>query len=697
MSHYENTDKEPTVQEEREQYGTDKPKAKDTARLIWASKPRKEPSAKDLEFQTAEEVYPNIADKETHKLSAYTETAKDISKQPNRLIWGDNLLVMQALLAQGYEGQIDLIYIDPPFNTGENFNFQSEVKIGDETYEKELPVNERLAYSDTWSRGVDSFLDMLYPRLQLMKKLLSDNGTIYIHLGPNISHYVKIIADEIFGVANFRNEIIWKRSNPHGHLDKKFAQIHDVILMYGRAENPIFNVLYTDSDPDYIENFFKQSDERGRYRLVTLTASGSGSARKFIDEIISPPAGCHWRWSQERIDKALDDGIIVISKNKSVHYKQYLEDTKGTPLQSLWTDKEVTNVQASSKERVNYPTQKPESLIERIIKSSSDSGNLVGDFFCGSGTTAAVAERLGRRWVTSDISKTAIQVARGRLVNQNAQPFIIENLGNYQRQLIYAKEVKLKEMYSIVLKLYGARPREDWQGFGISKEDDNKTLVFVCEPDRPMSGKKALELAKFARTADGKGYKKLVILAWDYELDFDDIFKRMMAGKKDVVDVDPRVIPSDVYKYLRTSKSGDQDNEEKNIGLHKPVTFYQKPYMRLGEPEVTSRASDSFGVKVKIDQYVILDIPIRDESKRAEVESVLHKNFAYLIDYWSVDWDYDGEVFRSKWQAIRDRKSGKPVPIVAEATLSKGRKYKIAIRVVDVFGNDASVTKEIKL
>ena len=159
MTEYETSKEKPmTVQEERAEYGKEKPKAKDTARLIWASKPKKEPNAKDLEFQTAEEVYPNVADIKDKKLSRFWTETKDISDDPNRLIWGDNLLVMQALLAQGYEGQIDLIYIDPPFNTGQNFNFAGEVKIGDVVYEKELPVNERLAYTDTWERGVDSFL-----------------------------------------------------------------------------------------------------------------------------------------------------------------------------------------------------------------------------------------------------------------------------------------------------------------------------------------------------------------------------------------------------------------------------------------------------------------------------------------------------------------------------------------------------------
>src|SRR3989338_5494046 len=198
-------------QEEREKYGEEKPKAKDTARLIWASKPKKEPNSKDLDFQTAEEVYPNIAEEDNKRLINFVADKKEIPEQPNRLIWGDNILVMQALLSQGYEGQIDLVYIDPPFNTGENFNFPNEIKVGDNTLEKEMPISERLAYSDTWARGLDSFLDMLYPRLQLMKRLLSNKGSIFVHCDANASHYIKLLLDEIFGKDNFRNEIIVRR------------------------------------------------------------------------------------------------------------------------------------------------------------------------------------------------------------------------------------------------------------------------------------------------------------------------------------------------------------------------------------------------------------------------------------------------------------------------------------------------------
>ena len=659
-------------QEERVRYGEEKPKAKDTARLIWASKPKKEPNSKDLDFQTAEEVYPNIAEEDNKRLINFVADKKEIPEQPNRLIWGDNILVMQALLSQGYEGQIDLVYIDPPFNTGENFNFPNEIKVGDNTLEKEMPISERLAYSDTWARGLDSFLDMLYPRLQLMKRLLSNKGSIFVHCDANASHYIKLLLDEIFGKDNFRNEIIVRRIRKNVREKEKVPRLNvgtDSIFFYSKSSKHLITPpLKEDKRPD---------------RWHSFEAAGVRTGMDYSLFGHKPRPGNHWRWSKKRADDAIKQRIL--RPNPQTGKPEYFIPASTHVLRdSLWDDITAYSF------KYGYPTEKNEELLKLIIEATTSQNDLVADFFCGSGTTIAVAEQVGRRWITSDLSKTSIQVTRGRLVNQDSKSFLIQNLGNYQRQLIYAKEVNLKQMYDIVLKLYGATPRNDWQGFGISKED-NKTLVFVCEPDRPMTGKKAFELAKQTKTADGKGYKKLVILAWDYEYTFDDSFNRLEKNAKGKLsDVEFKIIPSDVYKFLRSTKVGDQE-------LANKIIFYQKPYIRLSEPQIISRKDGEISVKIRIEQYVVMDIPVKDESKRPEIEKLLHKNFANLIDYWTVDWDYDGNVFKSKWQAIRDRKSSEPVPTIADATLKKGKKYIIAVRVVDVFGNDASMTKEIDL
>ena len=465
---------EEAVIAERKRLGSEKRRQKDTARLVWSSKPRKEPSAKDLTFQTAEIVFPNKA---TGPLSSYLGKEKlDIQTKPNRMIWGDNLLIMQALLSQGYEGQIDLIYIDPPFNTGENFNFPNDVRIGNKQFERELPMSERLAYTDTWDRGLDSFLDMLYPRLLLMKRLLTSTGSIFVHLDSNTAHYVKVLLDEIFGKdKNFRNEIVWFYPDSPGRSIRDFPSKHDSVFRYVKDEN---NWTFNDMD----------------VRVPILEES------------------------KERYKTPRTLGGRIYTGGVSAEIGKIPEDVWRMPV-----------VKQNSGQALGYPTQKPETLIERIILSSSNLGDMVADFFCGSGTTASVAEKFGRKWITTDISKTAIQVTRSRLVSQGANSFLIENLGNYQRQLIYLHEVKLREIYSIILKLYGASPREDKQGMGISNTDRN-TLVYVCEPDRPMTARKAVELSKDASALDGRGYKNLVILAWDYDYNYDEDLKKFSSS-----------------------------------------------------------------------------------------------------------------------------------------------------------------------
>ena len=663
----DNEDFEETVLQERTRLGNERRKQKDTARLVWASKPRKEPSAKDLTFQTAEVVYPNSA---TGALGSFLENEKQsIPDAPNRMIWGDNLLIMQALLSQGYEGQFDLIYIDPPFNTGENFNFPNDVRIGNKEFEMELPISERLAYTDTWERGLDSFLDMLYPRLQLMKRLLSNKGAIYVHCDQNASHYIKIIMDEIFGKDNFRNEIIVRRIHKNIRERERVPSLNvavDYILFYAKSSEHL------------IEPAIKEVKKPDRWHSFEAPGIRKGMDYELFG--YRPNPGNHWRWTRDRAEAAIAEGNL--RPNPSTGKPEYFIPSSDYALRdSLWDD--ITAYSFTQ----GYPTEKKEELLELIIKSSSSESSLVADFFCGSGTTAAVAERLKRRWITTDLSKTAIQVTRSRLVNQRANPFIIDNLGNYQRQLIYLHEVKLREMYNIILNLYGATLRDDRPGMGISNTDRN-TLVYVCEPDRPMTARKAVELSKDALALDGRGYRNLVILAWDYDYNYDEDLRKLSSSVN--AKIDSKIIPSDVYKYLRSTKVGDPSLTDR-------ITFYQKPYVKVSEPEVIAQSGDEAVVKISIDQYVVMDNPIRDEEKKKEAEELLRQNYAYLIDFWSVDWDYDSITFKSMWQAIRNRKSKDPVITTADFRVKRGREYNIAIRVVDVFGNDASASKKINV
>lgn len=645
-----------------------KRRKKDSARLVWDSKPRRAPNPKDIEFQTAEIVIPNPhRDQATLPMFMQDLARREIDKSKmNRLIWGDNLLAMQALLAQGYEGKINLIYIDPPFWTGENY--YANFTIEGEQITKEPSVIERLAYKDIWAGGIDSFLDMLYPRLQLMKRLLAENGSIYVHCDWHVGHYIKIIMDEIFGRENFRNEIIWHYQTYQGQVKNFYPRKHDTIFFYTKGDNWVFNLLYDDNYEDTI-NYKRWKDY-----IVDGNKIKGGNYPKTDSRFMA----YYNKWVKEHGREPRHDDVIL--------------EIQGFVVDTVWKFKAVD---PKSEKRLGFPTQKPEALLERIIKASSNEGDLVADFFCGSGTTLAVAERLGRRWIGVDFSKVAIQVARNRLVNMDAKPFLVENIGNYQRHMIYLYGGRIYEMQRIVLKLYDAMPRKDYPDMGIRKAEDGVTeLIWVSYPDRPVTAKKVEELAKLAERLDGRGYKRLVILGWDYEYNFDQLWetrKRAMPNLK--VRVVPKNIPPEVYDYLKKAKK-EGDTEP----LKGKIFFHEKPYLKLMKPIIEKHSSEKARVTVGIERYVLFDIPVEKEKDRLKVLEIAKNNFAALIDYWSVDWDYDGFTFKSTWQAFRGfGKRAKTVPTKTTNDLETGKEYTIAIRVVDIFGNDATATLKVDL
>ena len=669
---------------------------KDSARLVWDTKPKRAPNPRDIEFQTAEIVIPN-PHRDQPTLSSFVRglSTADIDRaRMNRLIWGDNLLAMQALLASGYEGEIALIYIDPPFWTGENY--YNSVMVGTKEVTTSPSIIERLAYKDIWEGGIDSYLDMLYPRLQLMKRLLSENGVLFVHNDWHMGHYIKVACDEVFGRNNFRSEIVWQRIT--GHSDaKRFGMVHDTIFEYSKSDEYTYVPQPRKRKEEYIESHFR-GDPNGRlYRLDNATAPAHGAIGKpmrFGDRVLSPPKGTMWRWTQDKIDQLMAQGRIVFTSKGTPAVKWYLDEKPPPPAHSLWTDIPPVNPQA--KERIDFPTQKPEELMERIINSSSSDGDLVADFFCGSGTTLAVAERLGRRWIGCDFTKFAIQMIRNRLVGMDAHPFLLENIGNYQRHMAYLAGARIYEMQHIVLKLYGATPREDLPELGTRKGDDGVTeLVYVGYPDRAVTSKKVEELAKQAETLDGTGYNRLVVLGWDYEYNYEELLadrRRTPLLRKSKVEILNRTIPPEVYEYLRTHSSSD--DVESFSGK---VRFHDKPYLKLARP-IRERSQGNAKVTVGIERYVIFDLPIEDDKQKNEVREIAKKSFAALLDYWAVDWDYEPPTFRSTWQAFRGfGKNMKQVPISVTHELPTGKKYLIAVRASDVFGSDATATCSVDL
>ena len=611
--------------------------------------------------------------------------------QWNRLIWGDNLLAMQALLANGYAGKIDLIYIDPPFLSSADYSFQ--LNIEGQKVDKKPNVIERLAYTDTWESGMDSFLDMLYPRLQLMKRLLSNSGSIYVHIDWHVSHYIKLILDEIFGYDNFINEITWKRSDSHSDSKGKYSIVTDIILFYSRNLDHIWNEQYNPLPEKTVKNWYKHIDEEtGRkYNLADCSSPSPRPNMMYVYKGVPHPSN-GWRYSLEKMQKLDEEGRLHITE-KTIKYKRYLDESKGVLMSNLWDDISQIRGYGSNKEALNYPTQKPEALLKRVIEASSNEGDLVADFFCGSGTTMAVAEKLNRRWIGCNLDKVGVQVSRNRLVEQGAKPFLLENIGNYQRHMIYMSGSKINEMQKIILKLYGAEPRSDRPDLGIrTYEDRDPELVYVGYPDRPVTAKKVIELAKDAEILDGTGYKTLSVLAWDYDYNFSTELESQLKKKKHKLStkIDPLTIPPEIYNYLKKAK-----NEDELENLKDKIVFHEKPYVRISQPEVRESGEDKVVISLGIDRYVLMSYPI-PEKQQVELRKAVKDNFAALIDYCAIDWDYDGQTFKSKWQAIRGNgKQAKTVITKASSHELPAGKRTIAVRLVDVFGNDASATVEV--
>lgn len=401
-------------------------------RLEWEGKPT-QVERLSLPFQTVETINESRATRERDAGALFgAQTRPDTPR--NLLVWGDNKLVMSSLLAE-YAGQVTLVYIDPPFDTGADFSLR--VEIGDQDVTKEPSILEEHAYRDTWGAGFDSYLSMMYPRLVLIHELLGDDGSLYLHCAPMVSHTLRALCDEIFGPENFRNEIAWKRTSAHSSANR-YGPVHDAILYYSRGPSPVWNDPREDYEQEYLDKYYKYDDGDGRlYWRNSLTAAGTrrGSSGLPWRGIDVAATGQHWKFKRERLDELDAAGRIYWPPGGGgfPQIKRYRDELKGKAVSDVWTD--LDRINPVGHERLGYPTQKPEALLTRIIEASSNEGDLVADFFVGSGTTVAAAERLGRRWIGCDLGRFAIHTTRKRLLNiADGGPFDIKNLGAYERQ-----------------------------------------------------------------------------------------------------------------------------------------------------------------------------------------------------------------------------------------------------------------------
>lgn len=689
-----------------------------------------------LPFQIIEHVdEPRLENKKDQQLDIFNidNRGRQLLGWTNKLIWGDNKLILSSLkngpLREEIEknGGIKLIYIDPPFDVGADFSMN--IEIGNEEFTKAPSVLEELAYRDTWGRGADSFIAMIYERLVLMRDLLASDGSIYVHCDWRVNSYLRLVLDEVFGKDNYVNEITWKSGVIKGARgkSKKFGKLVDYIFIYSKSESYIFHNVYKPYDLDDEHNKFRFRDKDGRvYSRDT-------------------PLG---DYSKEKIKEFEKQGRIYVTKTGKKQLIRYLDELPGLTVGELWDD--INPINQVANERLGYPTQKPEALLERIINASSNEGDLVADFFCGSGTTLAVAEKLGRKWIGADLGKFAVHTSRKRLIeiqrelkknNKEYRAFEILNLGKYERQHYIGinpnlreaeqeKQIAEKEKNFLQLILHAYRA-EAVTGFRTFHAKKNNRLVAVGPINLPVS---RLFVEEVIAECQAKHITKADVLAFEFEMGLFPNIQEVARSKG--IDLALKYIPRDVF---------DKRAVEKNQVVFHDVSYIEvKPHFKKNKVAVELTDFSVFynqdsvaqaeamlkngGAKLVVENGQIIKVS-KDKSGIVKRE-VLTKKWTDWIDYWSVDFDFESKkeiirvlkkdteqiksgekyepvqlsiddetkaeyvevwtgdyIFENEWQSFRTKKNRKLELTSAYHECAPGRR-RIAVKVVDIFGND---------
>lgn len=605
----------------------------------------------------------------------------------NKLIWGDNKLILSSL-ANGplreeieKEGGIKLIYIDPPFAVGADFGFN--IKIGGETAEKKQNIIEEIAYRDTWGKGISSYLTMMYERLKLMHNLLADDGSIYVHVDWRVTAFMKLLLDDVFGIDNFRNEIIWCYTSASRVADD-FPRKHDNILRYSKSDKVVFNK----------------------------------------NEILVP--------YDEKTIANYKDGL----RGSGTFYSGNIKDTD-TPIlkegkipEDWWEFAIAARFPVDGIKRTGYPTEKPIALLERIIKASSNEGDLIADFFCGSGTTAAVAERLNRKWIATDLSRFAIHTTRKRMIGiqrelqesgKDFRAFEILNLGKYERQffmddLSNGKRKAKEDLYvDLILEAYKAKRIEGHKTLHGSKAG---RFVHVGPLDVPVTQSRLHDIFEECRQ---NLYTQVDVLGFEFEMGLTPQFIQELKEKG--VSITLKYIPKDVFDKRAVEKgqakfydvaylnAKEKINGKKvTVELTDFVTHYTQD--DIEDIQQSMRA----GSKVVIEDGQI--IKVKKDKNGIITRTVLTENWYDWIDYWAIDFNYEdkkeiikvhnekGEVeerwtgnylFENEWQSFRTKKNPTLEFTSTTHEYKTSGKYKIMVKVVDILGIDTSKIIEIKV
>jgi site-specific DNA-methyltransferase (adenine-specific)/adenine-specific DNA-methyltransferase len=645
--------------------------------LVWNGKTR-DVCTTVLPFQTLEHVdEPRTETKMQEDL--FDTRGRQLRGWTNKLIWGDNKLILSSLKAGALRQQIEdagglkLIYIDPPFDVGADFSM--DIEVGGETFHKEANLLEQIAYRDTWGRGADSFISMIHERLILIRDLMANDASIYVHCDWRVNSHIRLALDEVFGRDNFRTDITWVRStNPKGsqHKSHRYDVFTDTILFYARSDAVLLDldtIRVPLSEEGLREKYYRE-DEKGRYYdgpIVSSMSMGPRPTLVYEYKGYTPPAS-GWRVTRQNLQEIDRKGDLGWTTNDKPFRKLRIEDEKGQPVGSFWNDISLINSQAA--ERLAYPTQKPEALLERIIKASSNEGDLVADFFCGSGTTAAVAERLGRKWIATDLGKFGIHTTRKRLIGvqremkaaeKDFRAFEVLNLGRYERQVYLnvggrmtgtqkaqALAQKENEFRELILRAYKAT------GFGGSEgapaQDGffhgarNGRLVVIGPINLPVGRLFVEEVITECRK---RGASRVDVLAFEFEMGLFPAALEEARGKG--IDLTPKYIPAEVFDKRAVDKGqvvfhdvsfveATPRYEKKNkLAVSIELTDFSVYYTQ-GAAEAAIAAMKEGKSEVMCEQGQLYKV---SKSKDGIVKKDrLTKHWTDWVDYWAVDFDY---------------------------------------------------------
>ena len=729
--------------------------------LVWNGKTR-DVCTTVLPFQSLEHIdEPRSETKSQGDL--FDSRGRQMKGWSNKLIWGDNKLILSSLKAGPLRQQIEdagglkLICIDPPFDVGADFSM--DIEVGGETFHKEANLMEHIAYRDTWGRGADSFISMLYERLILMRDLLTSDGSIYVHMGWGVSHYVRAILDEVFGKDRAVNQIIWKRQTAHsdsGQGSQHMGRVHDVLLLYTKDVDYTWNTQYMPYEVQYLKTHYKnvEPETNRRFELADLNAPGGASKGNPYYEFLG--ISRFWRFKRERMLALYEQGRIIQPSPGAVpRYKRYLDEMSGVPVQDLWTD--VNPINSQAKESIGYATQKPEALLERIIKMSTQPGDLVADFFCGSGTTAAVAEKLGRKWIATDLGKFGIHTTRKRLIGvqrelktaeKDFRAFEVLNLGRYERQAYLniggrlsaaqraeALAQKEREFRDLILRAYKSSPlgAQGAAQDGFFHGARNGRLVVIGPINLPVGRLFVEEVITECRK---RGASRVDILAFEFEM---GLFPAVLEeARSKGIDLTPKYIPAEVFDKRAVDKgqvvfhdisfveATPRYDKKNKLAVGVELTDFSVYYTQ-GAADAAIAALKDGKSDVICEQGQLFKI---SKNKDGVVKKDrLTKHWTDWVDYWAVDFDYlqrkeiikvpvgtgisgvahlegfeppqgelmlpefedrwtGGYIFENEWQSFRTRQNREIDLISATHTYDRPGRYTVAVKVIDIFGND---------